>query len=311
MKERDLEGFRPVRIERAYHLTAPVAVVAFERTLEAFASSISPQWAANVDALLVDDRFRFAIRRWWEITNVDGKFACESLDQLRDHLGRRHVDRFSIKLDFRADKRVLIVRSDGKRVTVVSEGWARGTALRAFEPVVLALGLVSPGVATPRLGRTASSFRFDAFIVHASEDKATVARPMRDRLRAHGYATWLDRLTLKVGDSLREEIDKGLRNSRHGIVIFSPSFFRKSWPRKELDALFSLEAVVRKRMILPVLHRMTHADLSRKSPLLAARLAASMDDGMDVVLSELIASMGAPLKTRRKATDSRRAKRPA
>lgn len=110
---------------------------------------------------------------------------------------------------------------------------------------------------------------------------------------------------------LREEIDKGLRNSRHGIVIFSPSFFRKSWPRKELDALFSLEAVVRKRMILPVLHRMTHADLSRKSPLLAARLAASMDDGMDVVLSELIASMGAPLKTRRKATDSRRAKRPA
>lgn len=75
------------------------------------------------------------------------------------------VDRFSIKLDFRADKRVLIVRSDGKRVTVVSEGWARGTALRAFEPVVLALGLVSPGVATrdsdgrhPLFASTRSSF---------------------------------------------------------------------------------------------------------------------------------------------------------
>jgi hypothetical protein len=97
---------------------------------------------------------------------------------------------------------------------------------------------------------------------------------------------------------VREEIDKGLRQSRHGIVILSPSFFKKSWPRRELDALFSLEAVVRKRTILPVLHRMTHAQLSRKSPLLAARLAAVMTDGMDVVLSELVASMGAPLKVR-------------
>jgi hypothetical protein len=101
LKERELEGYRPIRIERAYHLTQPVAVVAFDRALEAFAASISPQWARKAKQLIVDPRWRSAIRRAWSVTNAEGTFACESLEHLREHLGRRRVDRFTIKLDFR------------------------------------------------------------------------------------------------------------------------------------------------------------------------------------------------------------------
>src|SRR3989442_1578561 len=300
LKHLELEGPKPLRIEKTYRLTKPVGSRQFREAFEAFAVSVIP--APFRAEPRVNASMREGVDRSFAVTDADGKFACESLDQLQEHLGSRRVENFGLKLTSHSLRQTLIVRSGGHRVTVASSAWTREAALRVFEPIVATLGLVSPGGDAPRPGRV-NVARFDAFIVHASEDKAAVARPIRDRLKARGYDAWLDVLKLKVGDSLRDEIDKGLGRSRHGIVILSPAFFKKSWPRHELDALFSLEMVVQKRMILPVLHRMTHAQLSRRSPLLAARLAASMSDGLDRVVGELVAAMGAPL--RRRAAPSR------
>ena len=50
-------------------------------------------------------------------------------------------------------------------------------------------------------------------------------------------SVWFDELTLKVGDSLRRSIDRGLASSRFGIVVISPHFLSKEWPQKELDGL--------------------------------------------------------------------------
>ena len=57
---------------------------------------------------------------------------------------------------------------------------------------------------------------------------------------------WLDRFELRVGDSLRERIDESLAQSRFGIVILSPSFLAKGWPKRELNGLFALEESGRK-----------------------------------------------------------------
>jgi hypothetical protein len=130
--------------------------------------------------------------------------------------------------------------------------------------------------------------RWDAFISHASEDKETVAIPLAAALRRAGVRVWLDRFELRVGDSLREKIDEGLAESRFGIVILSPSFLAKGWPKRELNGLFALEESGRK-VILPVWHKITKSALANQSPILADRLAAETSRGIQNVCSELIA----------------------
>ncbi|HUW33009.1 MAG TPA: toll/interleukin-1 receptor domain-containing protein, partial [Planctomycetota bacterium] len=74
--------------------------------------------------------------------------------------------------------------------------------------------------------------RFDAFISYASEDKGYV-HPLARELTKLRFRVWYDEFELAVGDSLRRSIDKGLANSRFGIVILSPHFFAKEWPQRE------------------------------------------------------------------------------
>lgn len=81
--------------------------------------------------------------------------------------------------------------------------------------------------------------KYDVFISHASENKDEVARPLAAQLESLGLRVWFDECQLTLGDSLRRSIDKGLIESRFGVVILSPAFFAKEWPNKELDVLLA------------------------------------------------------------------------
>ena len=113
---------------------------------------------------------------------------------------------------------------------------------------------------------------YDAFISHASEDKEDLVRPLAEKLQEAGFSIWYDEFQLKVGDSLRRSIDKGLANSRFGIVVLSPSFFAKNWPQYELDGLVAKEMSIGKT-ILPLWHRVSKDDVMRYSPSLADKVA--------------------------------------
>lgn len=102
---------------------------------------------------------------------------------------------------------------------------------------------------------------------------------------------WLDEEQLTIGDSLRDEIDKALAASRYGVVILSPSFFGKRWPRLELDALATLERCG-KKVILPIWHNVSAADVERWSPLLAGRLAATTREGVEKLADEITRAIG-------------------
>jgi hypothetical protein len=120
---------------------------------------------------------------------------------------------------------------------------------------------------------------YDVFISHASEDKADVARPLAMHLQGLGLKVWLDELELTLGDSLRRKIDQGLSRSRYGLVILSPGFFSKEWPNKELDGLVAREDG-RAKVILPVWHNVSSADIIKFSPTLAVKLAVSTSLGL-------------------------------
>jgi signal recognition particle GTPase len=77
----------------------------------------------------------------------------------------------------------------------------------------------------------------DLFISHASEDKDDFVRDLADELISQGVSVWYDEYTLKIGDRLRRSIDKGLSESKYGLIVISKSFIKKDWPQYELDGL--------------------------------------------------------------------------
>lgn len=127
----------------------------------------------------------------------------------------------------------------------------------------------------------------DIFICHASEDKEEVARPLAKMLVIAGLEVWYDEYSLKLGDSLRRTIDKGLAKSRFGAVILSPSFFEKDWPQTELDGLFAKE-IGREKVILPIWHEIEKDEVLDHSPILADRYAARTSLGIDSVVMEIL-----------------------
>ena len=115
---------------------------------------------------------------------------------------------------------------------------------------------------------------FDVFISHTSEDKVEVVRPLATALREAGLSVWYDEFELRIGDSLRRKIDKGLANSRFGVVVFSRAFFGRGWPEYELDGLVT-RTVSGEQILLPIWHDVTKREIMDYSPSLADRVARS------------------------------------
>jgi hypothetical protein len=138
----------------------------------------------------------------------------------------------------------------------------------------------------------------DVFICHASEDKDSLVRPLANALRQENVDVWFDEFSLKLGDSLRRSIDKGLKLSRFGIVVLSPSFFAKRWTDYELDGLTEKEMSRGETVILPIWHEVSHDDVAGYSLSLAGRVAVKSSDGLATVvesITEVLRPQGGPL----------------
>jgi hypothetical protein len=154
------------------------------------------------------------------------------------------------------------------------------------------------GLAKAVLGsRISFMVTWDVFISYASQDKTDVARPLADILAARGVRAWLDEAEMTLGDSLRVKIDAGLNQSQFGVVILSPSFFSKEWPKSELDRLLARETDGVK-VILPVWHRVTLADIRKYSAILAGRLGVSTDKGLHYVARTILTAIKAAGRAR-------------
>lgn len=113
---------------------------------------------------------------------------------------------------------------------------------------------------------------YDVFISHASEDKEEIVRPLAHALQDAGLRVWYDEFELRIGDSLRRKIDRGLANSRFGVVVLSQSFFAKGWTNYELDGLVT-RAVGGEQVLLPIWHKVSKQEVIQYSPSLADKLA--------------------------------------
>jgi hypothetical protein len=134
--------------------------------------------------------------------------------------------------------------------------------------------------------------QYHLFLSHASEDKAAIADPLYHTLTAEGLRVWYDKAVLTAGDSLRRKIDEGLSVSRYGVVILSPSFFAKGWPKRELDGLVTRELDEDRKVIIPVWHNVARPEVIQFSPPLADKLALLSADGVDSVARGVLKAIG-------------------
>jgi hypothetical protein len=115
---------------------------------------------------------------------------------------------------------------------------------------------------------------YDVFISHASEDKDAIVRSLAGALTANGLKVWYDEFSLRIGDSLRQKIDRGLASSRVGLVVLSPSFIAKGWTNYELDGIVT-RTVSGEQILLPIWHNITKQQVIDFSPSLADKVARS------------------------------------
>lgn len=113
---------------------------------------------------------------------------------------------------------------------------------------------------------------YDAFISHASEDKATFVDELVKALKALNVNVWYDKDCIGWGDSLRQSIENGLQQSKYAIVVLSPHYFKKYWTNQELNGIFSKESSIGK-CILPIWHNISSDEVGNFSPILKDRNA--------------------------------------
>lgn len=109
----------------------------------------------------------------------------------------------------------------------------------------------------------------DVFLCHAWDDRHGVAKQLHDLLVSRGVKVWFSEKDVGLGVPLMRAIDKGLANSRIGIVLVTPALLlclpKEGIADKELSAL------LRRERLVPVVHETTYEDLEKVSPMLASR----------------------------------------
>lgn len=119
-----------------------------------------------------------------------------------------------------------------------------------------------------------------AFISHDSRDKDELVRDLALELSKLMCPVWYDEYSLKVGDSLRASIEKGLRETKKCIVVLSPNFLANGgWGKAEFDSIYMREIVEKDNVILPVWHRVGVKEVYEYSPRLADKVGLTSSLG--------------------------------
>jgi hypothetical protein len=91
-----------------------------------------------------------------------------------------------------------------------------------------------------------SKYEYDIFLsYHHADDEWT--KRLVDALSKKGVEVWHDDEKIKPGDSWREKIEEGLRQSRNVVFIVTPETARSNWMALELGAALAL-----KKPLIPI-----------------------------------------------------------
>ena len=131
----------------------------------------------------------------------------------------------------------------------------------------------------------------DIFLCHAWDDREGAANELYNLLVSKGVSVWFSEKDVSLGQPLMRAIDKGLANSRIGLVLVTPAFLARL--PKEGIADKELSALLHRNQLVPIVHNTTYESLREVSPLLGSRsgLDTAEESMSDIAakLAELVA----------------------
>lgn len=135
--------------------------------------------------------------------------------------------------------------------------------------------------------------RRDLFLCHAWADREESASELYNSLESNGASVWFSEKDVPLGKQLIREIDKGLKNSRVGIVLVTPALLKsidaEGIAEKELSVLLASGRVI------PVAHGTTFDALREVSPMLASHAGLNTADSSLADVAAKVAAAAAAL----------------
>ena len=110
---------------------------------------------------------------------------------------------------------------------------------------------------------------YDVFISHANADKALYVDDLKNSLDKLNIRIFYDKDTLEWGDNWKNKILEGVEKAEFAIIVISENFFGREWTEKELTDFLSRQNRNGQKIILPILHNVTVAQLQEKYPAVA------------------------------------------
>ncbi len=116
----------------------------------------------------------------------------------------------------------------------------------------------------------------DVFLCHAWNDRRITATQLHDLLETQNVSVWFSEKDIPLGTPFMRQIDKGLANSRIGIVLVTPAFLKtianEGVADKELSVLLARD------LLIPIAHNTTFDALREVSPMLGSRNGLSTEE---------------------------------
>lgn len=161
-----------------------------------------------------------------------------------------------------------------KRIFIYTETFLNETCLKELEKEATALDLFITMRSDNYLKSKIELEKPMAFISHDSKDKALIAKPIAKGLSSRLCTVWYDEYSLKVGDSLRESIEKGIKEAKKCVLVITPNFLSNSgWSKKEFSSIFTREVLFQENIILPIWYNVEKKEVYEYSPDLADKYA--------------------------------------
>lgn len=129
----------------------------------------------------------------------------------------------------------------------------------------------------------------DVFLCHAWGDRKEAAKELHDLLEAVGVKVWFSEKDLGLGVPMMRAIDKGLANSRIGLVLVTPAMLERL--PKESVADKELSTLLAGNQLIPIVHNTSYEALRNVSPMLASRTGLDTSEDSMKVVAEKIAEL--------------------
>lgn len=134
----------------------------------------------------------------------------------------------------------------------------------------------------------------DVFLCHAWDDRQGAAKQLNDLLEAAGVKVWFSEKDVGLGVPLMRAIDKGLANSRVGLVLVTPALLKRLPQEGIADK--ELSALLARDRLIPIVHNTTYEALRDVSPLLGSRSGLSTaEESMAEIAAKLAELVALPV----------------